>query len=784
MDSKKDFFLGRHYNLKKGEITQEAFYYQPSDLTSHALITGMTGSGKTGLGIILIEEAALQGIPAILVDPKGDLTNLLLTFPDLAPQDFEPWIDANTAKRESKSIAEMAESTALLWKKGLADWGIGSKELSQLKAAADRVVYTPGSSAGMPISIMTSFEAPNIPWKENEEILREKISALVTALLTLIGLKDIDSLNSREHILLSNIIEYNWKKGSKLDLGQLILQTQDPPLDKLGAFSLNDFIPKKERINLAILLNNLLASPSFQSWIEGQPLDIQSMLYTEDGRPRQSIFYLSHLADTERMFFITLLYSAIESWMRKQAGSSELRALIYFDEIHGYLPPIANPPSKPLIIRLLKTARAFGIGLVLATQNPVDVDYKALSNAGTWMIGRLQTDQDKQRLLDGLESAAEGGIQRSEYDKLISSLGKRVFLCHNVYEKEPSIFQTRFAMSYLAGPLTITQIPQLNALVGVSAESIKSKSKGSIPLPTAQEKGAISATKPALHGINEFFLPAKEDDQNGIFSPSLLAQAEVRYLRAKPPMDYTQTITAVVENPDENRQDWGQYLLEGFDASSLLRTPQEGLKFMHMPEFMTIASWFSSQEKAFEQWIYETNTITISINNHLSLASNPEISSEEFHSICKEVSKKKGEEEFSKLEGKYGSKKTALEKKIASQKLKIEKYRKDLASRGLDTALNVGSKVLDALAGRRIRSSSSITKGRMTADARARLKEAESLLENYEEELRGLDEELEEEKKALMNKWMDLAEDISIIKIKPTKQDIRITHIGILWKTQ
>ena len=460
MGKDQEFYLGKIYDLKKGAITDEILSYDPPDLTTHAIVTGMTGSGKTGLCIGLLEEAALQGIPAIMVDPKGDLTNLLLTFPEFKAEDFEPWIDANEAHREDKTPAQAAEETAAMWKKGLGDWGLGSKNLQDLKDAVERVIYTPGSSSGIPINILASFEAPDIDWDENEELLREKISATVTALLTLIGLEDIDPLRSREHILLSNIIEINWRKGTSLDLQSLILQTQDPPLEKLGAFELNDFFPKKERSELAMLLNNFLASPSFQSWIEGQPLDIEQILYGKDGKPRHSVFFLAHLDDSERMFFITLLYAAVETWMRKQSGTGSLRALVYFDEIHGYLPPVANPPSKPLIIRLLKTARAFGVGLVLSTQNPVDVDYKALSNAGTWMVGRLQTDQDKQRLLDGLESAS-GGLPRKDYDKLISGLGKRVFLYHNVHEKKPAIFHTRWAMNYLAGPLTITQVPRI-----------------------------------------------------------------------------------------------------------------------------------------------------------------------------------------------------------------------------------------------------------------------------------------------------------------------------------
>lgn len=379
-----EFFLGRVFDLKKKKVLAEKqVYYDPSDLTTHAVITGMTGSGKTGLGIILLEEAALQGIPAILIDPKGDLTNHLLHFPELLPADFAPWIDEGAARRDGNSIERAAEDAASSWKKGLADWGIDKPRLEALSENVDYVVYTPGSDSGISVNILASLKCPEIPWEGNKEVLRERISSTVTALLGLVGLKDIDPVRSREHILLANIFESAWSQGADLNLEKLILQAQKPPFAKLGVFTLAKFYPEKERFELAMLLNNFLAAPAFQTWMEGQALDIASILYTPEGKPRHSVFYLAHLADAERMFFVTLLYSAIETWMRTQSGSSGLRALVYFDEIVGFLPPVSNPPSKPIILRLLKQARAFGIGLVLATQNPIDLDYKALSNAGT-----------------------------------------------------------------------------------------------------------------------------------------------------------------------------------------------------------------------------------------------------------------------------------------------------------------------------------------------------------------------------------------------------------------
>ncbi len=469
MEMAGNFYLGRVFDPKAGKITDQPMLYDPADLTTHGVVVGMTGSGKTGLCVGMMEEAALNGIPALMIDPKGDITNTLLHFPDLSASDFQPWVNADQARRDGKTVEQSAAEAAAAWEKGLADWGIGPDRLRALKDAVHFAVYTPGSDSGIPVSILASLKAPDIAWESNRELLREKISGTVTALLGLVGLQDIDPVRSREHILLANIFEHAWSQGKDLDLSELILQTQSPPFPKLGVFDVNTFFPEKDRFSLAMLLNNILAAPAFQVWIEGQPLDIPSLLYAPDGRPRHSVFYIAHLTDTERMFFVTLLYSAVEAWMRAQSGTQGLRAILYFDEIFGYMPPLGNPPSKQPMLRMLKQARAFGVGQVLVTQNPVDMDYKALSNAGSWFIGKLQTERDKLRLLDGLESAMAGGLDRGAYDRMISSLGKRVFLLHNVHAKQPLLFQTRWAMNYLAGPLTRTQIPLVNQLAGAGA---------------------------------------------------------------------------------------------------------------------------------------------------------------------------------------------------------------------------------------------------------------------------------------------------------------------------
>ena len=496
METNGDYYLGRIVDPQSGETTDQNLLYDPDDLTTHAVVVGMTGSGKTGLCIDLLEEAALDNIPALMIDPKGDITNTLLHFPDLLPGDFQPWVNPDEARREGLSVEEAAEKAASLWKNGLAKSGIFPDRLKALKETAQFAVYTPGSTAGISLSILDSLKAPNLAWNENEEMLREKISGTVTALLGLVGMEDIDPVRSREHILLANIFENSWSQGNDLDLSELIIQTQTPPFEKLGVFDVDTFFPDKDRFGLAMALNNILAAPSFEPWIEGQALDIPSLLYAPDGRPRHSVFYIAHLPDSERMFFVTLLFSAVETWMRSQSGSTSLRSLVYFDEIFGYLPPVKNPPSKEPMLRMLKQARAFGVGLVLVTQNPVDVDYKALSNAGTWFIGKLQTENDKERLLDGLQGAMTGDLDRSAYDDRISSLGKRMFLLHNVHERGGAqTFYTRWAMNYLTGPLTRAQVPALNQLAGARITQAPA-APGAPPAPPPAAPG-VAADAPS-----------------------------------------------------------------------------------------------------------------------------------------------------------------------------------------------------------------------------------------------------------------------------------------------
>jgi len=813
LDLKGKFYLGRTHNTQTGETTDQNLLYDPEDLTTHAVVLGMTGSGKTGLCIDLLEEAALNKIPALMIDPKGDITNTLLHFPDLLPSDFQPWVNPDEARRGGKSIEQAAFDTAALWKNGLIKWSIEADRLKLLQESAHFAIYTPGSNAGIPVSILASLKAPEIPWNENIEILREKISGTVTALLGLVGLTDIDPVRSREHILLSNIFESAWSQSRDLDLGELILQIQNPPFEKLGVFDINSFYPEKERFELSMLLNNILAAPAFQSWIEGQPLNIQSLLYGPDGRPRHSVFYIAHLSDTERMFFITLLYSAVETWMRSQKGTTSLRALIYFDEIFGYLPPVGNPPSKMPMLRMLKQARAFGVGQVLVTQNPVDVDYKALSNAGTWFIGKLQTERDKERLLDGLEGASPG-LERNTYDKLISTLDKRVFLLHNVHEDKHALFRTRWAMNYLAGPLTRTQLSGLNAMVGATIQTessprpVTSPQPSSAPVPTTAPVTPVepapstigSITRPSVPaGIGEYFLPnnltlsqAVKASQQAIpsgvtsigifYRPTLLAQANVRFLKRNYNLDYEVQPTALVLEPDRlGGVRWEEWLSSPIEVNSLDRRPLQDARYAALETPFSDGKTLRTLESDFTDWIYYEQTAKVRANETLNIYAGPQISETEFKKMCRKAAEEKKDEEIKKIEQSFGNKLATIKDRLQREERELQDDETELSQRRLEEVGTHAENVLSLLSGRRRKLTTSLSKRRMTSQAKADVEESLDAIEKYKREIETLVKEKEQAIEEIKQKWGAVMEEVSEIPVTPYKKDIFIKLFGIAW---
>lgn len=544
------FYLGKKYDLPQRKLLEEIVNYDAKDLTTHAMCVGMTGSGKTGLCLALLEEAAIDGIPAICIDPKGDLGNLLLTFPQLEPEKFQEWLEESEASRQGITLPELAKKTADRWRSGLAEWQQEPERIAKFKDAVDIAIYTPGSNAGLPMTVLRSFDAPAKEVVNDPDLFRERIAGAASGLLTLLGI-EADPLTSREHILLSNIFNDAWTKGQSLELGSLIRLIQTPPISKIGVFDLESFLPASERMKLAMSLNNLLASPSFAGWLEGQPLDIKSLLYTPSGKPRLSILSIAHLNDAERMFFVTIFLNELLGWMRTQPGTSSLRALFYMDEVYGYFPPTAKPPSKPPMLVLLKQARAFGLGIALATQNPVDLDYKGLANIGTWFLGRLQTERDKARVLEGLEGAAQQAgakFDRNAMEQTLAALGNRVFLMNNVHDDGPTVFQSRWALSFLRGPLSRQDIQKLmnDRKQATAAATATPNVPAGVPSATAPAappvvKAAAQTGRPILAAdVIERFVEAARTPGNKtalIYRPMLLGNASCHYVKGNVGVD-------------------------------------------------------------------------------------------------------------------------------------------------------------------------------------------------------------------------------------------------------
>jgi hypothetical protein len=796
METKGKFYLGRLHDLKKQKTGDKPLLYDPDDLVTHGVVFGMTGSGKTGLCIDLLEEAALNGIPAIMIDPKGDITNALLHFPQLRAEDFEPWVNTDEARRAGKTAGELSLELSKRWRTGLADWDIAPKRIQDLAQAVEFAVYTPGSDSGLQVNILASLAAPDIDWDENKEVLRERISSTTTAILGLVGYDEIDPVTSREHILLANIFEVSWSEGKDLDLETLIGQVQTPPMEKLGVLEMEKFFPAKERAKLALRLNNILAAPSFQTWLEGQPLDAHQLLFTRAGKPRHSVFTLSHLSDAERMFFVTLLYSAIETWMYSQPGTSSLRAIVYFDEIHGYLPPVAAPPSKAPMLRMLKQARAFGVGQLLATQNPVDVDYKALSNAGTWFIGKLQAERDKDRLLDGLEGAAQGGFKRSDYDKIISALEKRVFLLHNVHDKAAQIFETRWAMNYLAGPLTRQQIPQLNALAGNLA-----KQKAATPAGNSKETGmqdTLSSKPTVPGGVQEVFWPAelsleasggtyKRDIPTNakrvgyVYRPGLVAQAQLRFSQRKYNVDSEIKKAALVTDAPAGGLRWEDFEHEEIDERRLEARPPADAAFGALTGDFSDAAKLKNLEREFSDWIFRNAEIQIWANDVLKIYAGSELTKEKFLELCQAEADRLRDDEIEKAKDKIEAKLSTLERKLAKEKRELSEDQSRASGRKLEEYGTHAENILSLFLGRRRTLTTSLTKRRLSVEADADVQDTQAEINDLEAQIAELSAEAQAAVSEIDGRWDQMAQEIAQIPLQPSRSDVYVSLFGIAW---
>jgi len=787
------FYLGREYDLAAKKVQDDLILYDSKDLVTHGVVLGMTGSGKTGLCLALLEEAAMDGVPVIAIDPKGDIGNALLTFPNLTPEEFRPWINEDEARRKGQSPDDYAAAQAAQWQKGLGEWGQSADRIKKLRQTVDMAIYTPGSNAGLPVSILSSLNCPPAEVMDDAEALADRIESTVSSMLGLINV-DADPIQSPEHILLSNIVAVCWKKGQNLTLENLVRQIQQPPIRKIGVVDLDSFMPENKRTALSMKLNNLLASPGFSTWLEGESLDIQRMYYTPEGKPRITIFCIAHLSDTERMFFVSLLMNQMLGWMRAQQGTTSLRAIFYMDEIYGYLPPTAMPPSKMPLMILLKQARAFGLGILLATQNPADLDYKALANIGTWWLGRLQTERDKMRVLDGLEGAANtagGKFDRQLMEQTLAGLGNRVFLMNNVHEDHPVVFTVRWLMSYLGGPLSRPQIkalmdpirPKAGAKAAAAAEDDGFAPPGVSSAATSNR----NTLRPKLpDGATELFQPSDDDGERITYTPAILRSATVLFDDAKRKISGRSVVTLVNEIDIEKQKVlWDKFVdvPKDDDLSKYESEPKENAAYADLPGAALKTTTYTSIKKDFTDWVFANHSLEVFFSPLLEVYSNPGEKQDEFKVRITQTTREQRDAAIEELRTKTAKSMKSLQDKADKAASKVEVQQAQASSAKLSTAVEIGSTILGAFFGRKTNlvKASTISSASRAWKEGADVKAAEHELESIKADIAELEKQIADDTQKIRDQYDPATLVFETCKLSPLKKNIQVTATGILW---
>jgi hypothetical protein len=788
------FYLGKRYDIPSRTRRDDYVLYDAKDLTTHAVIIGMTGSGKTGLGVGLLEEALIDKVPVIAVDPKGDLGNLALRFPGLGASDFRPWVDPQQATNAGMTTDQFAAQQADLWKNGLAGWGQDGTRIQRVRDAADITIYTPGSTAGRPLSLLKAFDAPPAAVRDDTEALQDRVNATTTSLLALLGI-DADPISSREHILLANLLHHAWQEGRSLDLAALIGGIQNPPFSTVGVMPLDTVFPPKDRMTLAMQLNNLLASPGFKTWMQGEALDTASLLYTPSGKPRGSVISIAHLNDAERMFFMTLLLSDILAWVRTQPGTGSLRAILYIDELFGYMPPVANPPSKVLLLTLLKQARAYGLGVVLATQNPVDLDYRGLSNTGTWFIGRLQTERDKMRVMEGLEGVSGGQpFDKTAMEQTIAGLGKRVFLLHSVHEPAPITFETRWTMSYLAGPMTREQIKSITALAPAPATAHGAAATSPALSPSATGGGLASldakaASAPVLPpDIPQFFLPPNTDGAL-LYNPVVLGLADVSFTNAKLGITESRRVTLTASIDDGPiALEWDSAERLELEPSALEQRPRDGAAFGALPPVATKAKNYGVWSKALQKWVVTNETVTLYKSAAFKATSQPGESEAQFRIRLQVMAHEARDAKIEVLRGKYAAKLTAAQDRLRRAEQAVQRESAQASQAKMDTALSVGGAILGAIFGRgkvgvgTLGKVATATRGAGRAMQQSGdVARAQETLAAEQQKYAELEAKLQAEVDALGAAYDAQQEQLEAVVVRAKSTDVQVQLCALLW---
>ena len=801
------FYLGRKVDTSGGSaggsLGGQPLLIDARRFTTHAVCVGMTGSGKTGLLIDLIEEAAIDGIPTLVIDPKGDLANVLLSFPGLAPADFLPWVEADAAKRDGITVEELAERTAKKWSDGLAASGQSAERIRRLHESVDMAVYTPGSRTGRPLAMLESLDPPPAHVLDDAEARRERIESLVSGILALVGI-DTEPGKSREHVLLSTIIDCMWRSGQKLDFGALVRAIPSPPIERVGFLDLENFYPAGDRFQLASKLNTVAAAPGFEAWLEGDPLDVGRLLWTPAGKPRVAVVSIAHLNDSQRMAFVTLLAGQTVAWMRSQGGTSSLKAMFLMDEVFGYLPPTANPPSKTPILTLLKQARAYGLGIVLATQNPVDLDYKGLSNAGTWFLGRLQTARDKARVLDGLEGAASSAgksFDRAKVDRLLSGLEQRMFLLHSVHDDEETVFQSRWTMAYLRGPLLreeirrLTQAAMLQTNTPTSAAvSAQGSPFGSGGAGDDRDTRPAGGARPLLPpGVREVFLPPRHAiPLDGVvhYRPAILGRGRVRFAKAAARIDINREVYCLAPASDSLGESAWEQAEQFADPPEVEPAPRTGT-FASLPSALAGPKGYASLATALKSHLGRTSRLVLWAAHEVDAVSRPGESEAEFRVRIAQKVREWRDAEIDRVRDRSAAKLVSLTDRIDRARQKVERERAEAKNKSMQTYVSIGSAVLGALLGRKAatstnigRAATSMRTASRSARQQADVVHAEESLATLEERRQGLEDEVAAELERIRLESSPERMQLEEMEIPARKTDIAVDDVVLAWVPQ
>lgn len=765
----------------------------PADrLRTHGVVLGMTGSGKTGLCLVLLEELVRAGVPIIALDPKGDLSNLGLLFGDFTGNDFAPWVgrDDDPAR------------VALRWKAGVARSGLGSDDVAALARKLSLRVFTPGSTAATPVDVLGALRRPAPELLADTEARADLVRDTVSGLLGLIG-KESDPVRDPAHIVLSTVLDHLWASGADPDLETLILQLVDPPFSKVGVFPLDRFFSPDDRMDLAMALNGVVAAPGFAPWKEGAPLDVEALLTVGSTVP-VNVFHLAHLDESQRAFFVSMLLSRVLAWSRSQPGTEGLRALVFFDEVAGYLPPHpGNPASKGPLLTLMKQARAVGLGVVLATQNPVDLDYKALSNAGVWAIGRLQTPQDRDRVLKGI--GAPG------LDDVVQGLEKRQFLVHQVGRGAPTVIGTRHAMCYLRGPFTRADLERLQARqvsdpalppLPRAARAAPPPVPAAVPpLPQAAPPAPVAddllPVPPTVPGVARLFLdprvafsarldgvfaahagPARADGATA-WAPALYAHLRLRF-------DEEQK--GFVHDLHERRV-WyplrdrlpSEAVAVDLEETDLLPEPPAGGRFAPLPDWMDEEKELAQLRKSIVDSVYRSESAGMWAHPQLRLYGKGGESKEDFTARVQQAIDDRVDSQIAKEQEKVRKRVDRLEDRIRKKEAKLVELEGAAKARKVAEAVNLGETLLSFFGGRKKSLSSAVTKRRMAATAASRVSAAEQDIADLHAQAADLAAELEDREAAFRDDGQALLDHIEERRVRLEKNDIQVHAFGVLW---